>query len=56
MQYHNDLNALISQDEDARQYYDSLPAYVREMVSARGKEMSSFDSLKRYAENLLIGD
>ena len=56
MQKYRDLQSLISQDADARQYYNNLPEYIREMLGTRGDNVTSWDSLKRNAENLLIGD
>jgi len=56
MHRYDGLNSLIFQDADARQYYNELPEYVREMINSRGHNVNSFDSLKDYAENLLRGD
>ena len=56
MQKYNDLNSLISQDTAARQYFDGLPGYVREMIQQRGDDVNSFDSLKSHADRLLKGD
>lgn len=50
------LNELISQSNEARNYYDSLPDYVRESIAERGDNVNSFESLRDYAENLLRGD
>ncbi|MCL2462080.1 MAG: hypothetical protein FWF44_05390 [Defluviitaleaceae bacterium] len=56
MQHYGDLQALIFQDADARQYYNELPEYVREMIHERGGDVNSFDSLKSHADRLLRGD
>ncbi|MCL2351075.1 MAG: hypothetical protein FWC55_00935 [Firmicutes bacterium] len=50
------MRALIFQDADARQYYNELPEYVREMIQSRGGDVNSFDSLKSHADRLLKGD
>ena len=56
MQHYSDLQSLIFQDADARQYYNELPEYVREMIQSRGNDVNSFDSLKSHAGRLLKGD
>ena len=50
------LQSLISQDSEARQYFNELPEYVREQISQRDHNVNSFASLRDYAENLLRGD
>ena len=56
MTHYSDLQSLIFQDADARQYYNELPEYVREMIQSRGDDINSFESLRHYADNLLKGD
>lgn len=51
-----DLYALIGQDQQAKQYFETLPDYVREQIESRAQNVNSFASLKDYAENLLRGD
>jgi len=51
-----DLNALLKGDPKAKQYYDSLPDYVKEQISSRGENVNSMASLQDYAENLTRGD
>jgi len=53
---YNNLTDLISQDGEASSYFNSLPDYVREMISSRGDNVNSVASLQDYAENLLRGD
>ncbi|OQB14364.1 MAG: hypothetical protein BWY15_01221 [Firmicutes bacterium ADurb.Bin193] len=53
---YNDLGALIRDDEDAMEYYWSLPDYVRSQIDQRPYNINSFESLQDYAENLLRGD
>ncbi len=55
MKYAN-LNALLKGDAKAKQYYDSLPDYVKEQISSRGENVNSMASLQDYAENLTRGD
>jgi len=50
-----DLQAMIFQDGNARQYYNELPEYIRDELSSRGDDLTTFDSLKRHAETLLEG-
>ena len=51
-----DLYSLIDQEPEADQFYNSLPNYVREMISQRATSVNSFESLQNYADNLLQGD
>lgn len=51
-----DLNALLRDEPEARQYFDTLPDYAREQISTRAGHVNSLDSLRDYAENLLRGD
>lgn len=53
---YRDLQSLIAQDSNARQYYDSLPDYVRDQIGTRADSVNSIESLQDYAENLLRGD
>jgi len=50
------LNVLLSADNNAQQYFKSLPKYVQDQISDREDNINSLDSLKDYAENLLRGD
>lgn len=51
-----DLYALMKQDKQAKDYYDSLPGYVRDAISQRAGGVNSFESLCHYAENLTKDD
>ena len=51
-----DLEALLQGDENAKQYFDSLPDYAREQIRSRSGGVNSFESLKDYAENVTRGD
>ena len=51
-----DLYALIHSEPEARQYFETLPAYAREQISTRASNVNSFDSLKDFAENVTRGD
>ena len=50
------LDSLIQQDRQAKQYFESLPNYVREQIRTRSSNVNSYESLCDYAENLLRGD
>ena len=50
------LQALLEEEKDAREYYSSLPSYVRSMIDDRAGNVNSIESLRDYAENLLRGD
>lgn len=51
-----DLSALLDSDAQAREYYNSLPDYVRSSIEQRSGNVNSLESLQDYAENLLRGD
>ncbi len=48
-----DLNRLLQQDQNANQFFCSLPEYVQETIRERGQNIHCADDLHRYAENLL---
>lgn len=50
------LNTLLSEDQEAREYFDSLPDYVQGSIADRNSHINSIESLRDYAENLLRGD
>lgn len=56
MQKYPNLNEVLENETSAREYFDSLPDYVREHIQSRADGVNSFESLKDYAENLLRGD
>lgn len=47
------LYELIENDNEASDYFDNLPDYVRESVYEREQNINSFDSLRDYAANLM---
>lgn len=47
------LHDLIDDDNRAKEYYNSLPDYVKESIDARQQSINSFESLQDYAQNLL---
>lgn len=55
MKYQN-LDALLRADPQARSYFHSLPDYVKDQISTRPGGISSFASMRDYAENLTRGD
>ncbi len=50
------LDSLIQSNRQAKQYFESLPDYVREQIKTRSGNVNSYESLCDYAENLLRGD
>lgn len=50
------LTGLLGESGRAKQYFNSLPAYVQEMIMDRRQSIQSEDELRRYAENLTQGD
>lgn len=50
------LYELITEDSQASEYFDSLPDYVKQSISAREQNINSMASLQDYAENLLRAD
>ena len=51
-----DLWTLMEAEPTARRYFETLPDYVRDQMSARADSVNSFESLKDYAQNLTRGD
>lgn len=47
------LYELIKEDNSAKEYYDSLPDYVKQSIAAREQNINSFESLRDYAQNLM---
>ncbi len=56
MKKFKDMNALFQGNQQAKQYFDSLPDYVRDQISTRSGSVNTFENLRDYAENLLRGD
>ena len=56
LDHYRDMHELIKNDRTARKYLLSLPDYIREQITSRAANVTSFDSLRNYAENLLRGD
>ena len=56
MEKYRDLYQLIEKDSAACEYYYSLPEYVRSSMEERSEGVNSFESLRRYAENLTKGE
>ena len=53
--YHN-LTEMLAINRTAHAYFDSLPDYIREMITERGAGVHSPAELHGYAEKLLRGD
>ena len=51
-----DLQALLADAPEAKQYFDTLPDYVKDQIRTRPQGVNSFESLQDYSENLLRGD
>lgn len=51
-----DVDALIKNEPEAKEYYDRLPDYVQEQIRTRSGHVNSYASLRDYAENLTRGD
>lgn len=56
MQNYRNLNDLLSRNERAKSYFLSLPDYVQGMIAQRTSNVTTYDALRRYAENILEGD
>ncbi|NLB80471.1 MAG: hypothetical protein GX800_02385 [Clostridiaceae bacterium] len=50
------LEELMQNETQAKDYFFSLPEYVRVQISQRESNINSYASLQDYAENLLRGD
>lgn len=55
MKYQN-LSDLLENDPQSKNFFGQLPDYVQEQISTRSGNVTSFDELKNYAENLTRGD
>jgi len=53
---YTDLTALLDSNIEAKNYFNSLPSYVKDQISDRAENINSFESLRDYSENLLRGD
>ena len=51
-----DLYALLTGEPQAKQYFYSLPEYVRDQIGTRPQGVHSFEDLQSYVENLLNGE
>lgn len=56
MKHYSGLDELLCGDPAAKDYFSTLPDYVREQISSRGGNVNSLASLRDYAENLTRGD
>ena len=50
------LDGLLGTSPAAKQYFNSLPEYVQEMIVERRQNIKSDDELHRAADNLTQGD
>ncbi len=56
MKKYDNLCDLLEQNPKARQFFDTLPDYVRETIQERGDNIRYDRDLRGYAEKLLRGD
>ncbi len=56
MKTYPDLWALLRDDAGARDFFASLPLYVRTAINDRPSGINSLASLRSYAENMTKGD
>ena len=52
---HVSLTTLMESDANACDYYNSLPEHIKEKIKNSENNITSFESLKEYAQNLLRG-
>ena len=52
---HVSLTSLMESDANACDYYNSLPEHIKEKIKNSENNITSFESLKEYAQNLLRG-
>ena len=56
MKKYDTLDTLLAYDQQAKEYFNSLPDYVQETMWSRAKGINSFESMCHYADNLTKGD
>lgn len=49
---YSSLKELLFEDERAKDYFASLPQYVREQANERADSINSIQSLKDYVDNI----
>lgn len=50
------LRRLLESDQNAKQYFESLPQYAREAVKKHADEIQSATSMKLFAETFMSDD
>ena len=53
---YGDMYSLMENDRQAKDYFHTLPDYVRDHMKQRAGHINSLASMQDYAENLLRGD
>lgn len=53
--YHGLYN-LMEADDEAEEYFDALPEYIKDTICQRAENVCSREDLQDYAENLLHSD
>ena len=51
-QSYSDLYALFRHDREAEAYFNSLPSYIQDQISARYRSVDSLGRLHAYAESI----
>lgn len=55
-QKYDNLFSLLNSNNEAQQYFDTLPDYVKEAISERANGINSYESLRHCADNFTKGD
>ena len=55
-QEYEGLFDLIEKDQNAKEFYSTLPDYMKEMMSQRSQNVRTEEELRDYAEMLSRGD
>lgn len=50
---YDDMYALFRHESGAESFFNGLPSYVQDQISARYKTVDSLDRLRAYAESIL---
>lgn len=56
MSIYQNLDALLSSDSRAREYFVRLPNYAKESIREHSRDIRSWTELRTFTENYLAGD
>ncbi|MDR0395732.1 MAG: hypothetical protein LBH66_00345 [Oscillospiraceae bacterium] len=56
MSIYQNLDALLSRDPRAREYFARLPDYAKESVREHARDIRSWTELRTFLDNYLAGD